>query len=69
MIFDLEHEGEGFINRADNVELNKGPLGNCMSTREKSYGATVLFLPGVAERLAELLDAIFMLCLPVCTKL
>ena len=59
MIFDLEYEGEEFMNRADNVELNKGPLGNCMSTREKSYGATVLFLPGVAERLAELLDGDF----------
>ena len=59
MIFDLEYEGEEFMNRADNIELNKGPLGNCMSTREKSYGATVLFLPGVAERLAELLDGDF----------
>ena len=59
LIFDLEYEGEEFMNRADNVELNKGPLGNCMSTREKSYGATVLFLPGVAERLVELLDGEF----------
>lgn len=59
MIFNLEYEGEEFMNRADNVELNKGPLGNCMSTREKSYGATVLFLPRVAERLAELLDGDF----------
>lgn len=59
MIFDLEYEGEEFMNRADNAELNKGPLGNCMSTREKFYGATVLFLPGVAECLAELLDGDF----------
>lgn len=30
-----------------------------MSTREKTNGATALFLPEVAERLAELLDGDF----------
>lgn len=59
MISDLEDDGEGFMKKSDTAELNKGPLGNCMSTREKTNGATVLFLPGVAERLAELLDGDF----------
>ena len=60
MISNLGNDGEGFMNRSDiTAELNKGPLGNCMSTREKTNGATALFLPGVAERLAELLDGDF----------
>ena len=58
MLFGLEIEGEGMDN-ADGVVLNKGPLGNCISTRKKTNGATVLFLPGVAERFAELLDGDF----------
>jgi len=66
MISNLGNDGEGFMNRSDiTAELNKGPLGNCMSTREKTNGATALFLPGVAERLAELLDGDFMRYLPV----
>lgn len=60
MISNLDDDGEGFMNRSDTpAELNKGPLGNCMSTREKTNGATALFLPEVAERLAELLDGDF----------
>lgn len=58
MLFGLEIEGESMDN-ADGAVLNKGPLGNCISTREKTNGATVLFLPGVAERFAELLDGDF----------
>lgn len=66
MISNLGNDGEGFMNRSDiTAELNKGPLGNCMSTREKTNGATALFLPGVAERLAELLDGDFY---AVCTS-
>lgn len=59
MVFNLKNEGEGFMNRTDTIKLNKGRLGNCMSTREKTNGATALFLPEVAERLAELLDGDF----------
>ena len=51
------YEGEDIY--ASDYIPEKDAVGNCMSTREKSYGATVLFLPGVAERLAELLDGDF----------
>lgn len=59
MIFGLQTEGEEFMGSTDSTVINKGPLGNCISTRERTNGATVLFLPGVAERLSELLDGDF----------
>ena len=34
-------------------------MGNCLSTSRKTNGAVAVFLPGVAERLAYLLDSDF----------
>lgn len=56
MIFDLGYEGEEINEDAD---LDKGILGNCMSTSDKTNGAVSVFLPGVAKRLGELLDSDF----------
>ena len=39
--------------------IDKGPLGNCLSTTIRSNGAVAVFLPGVAERLSELLEGDF----------
>lgn len=34
-------------------------MGNCLSTSKKTNGAVAVFLPGVAERLAALLESDF----------
>ena len=41
--------------------FNKGPAGNCLSTSKKTNGAAAIFYPGVADRIAELLDDNFFL--------
>ena len=40
-------------------ELKKDAMGNCLSTSKKTNGAVAVFLPGVAERLAALLESDF----------
>lgn len=59
MIFNMEYEGESFMNLEENCPLKKDTLGNCLSTSTKTNGAVAVFLPGVAERLAYLLDSDF----------
>lgn len=36
---------------------NRGISGNCLSTEKRTNGAAAIFLPGVARRLAELLES------------
>lgn len=58
-IGDPDYEGEAFMNLMQKQHLNKGHWGNCLSTKTKTNGAVAIFLPGVAERVAELLDGSF----------
>lgn len=39
--------------------VSKDAMGNCLSTTIKTNGAVAIFLPGVAKRLADLLDSDF----------
>ena len=59
MIFDPEYEGENFMDLTGIHELKKDAMGNCLSTSKKTNGAVAVFLPGVAERLAALLESDF----------
>ena len=59
MIFNPEYEGESFMNLGDKCELKKDAMGNCLSTTKKTNGAGAVFLPGVAEQLAYMLDSDF----------
>ncbi len=59
MIFNPEYEGESFMNLGDKCELKKDAMGNCLSTTKKTNGAVAVFLPGVAEQLAYMLDSDF----------
>lgn len=59
MIFDPEYEGENFMDLTGIHELKKDVMGNCLSTSKKTNGAVAVFLPGVAERLAALLESDF----------
>lgn len=55
----LEYTGENFMSPDINYTINQDMTGNCLSTTQKTNGAVAVFLPGVAERLAELLNGDF----------
>ena len=64
-IFDLEklilnfdtYKGEDFMNEA--FQLDDSTTGNVLTTASRNYGAVALFLPGVAKRVANLLNSDF----------
>lgn len=57
MLFDKEYRGDNFMDILGSYHPNKGILGNCLSTEKRTNGAAAIFLPGVARRLAELLES------------
>lgn len=59
LLFDINYRGDEFMDEMKEGVIDKGPLGNCLSTTIRSNGAVAVFLPGVAERLSELLEGDF----------
>nr|UVY42614.1 MAG: Protein of unknown function (DUF1444) [Bacteriophage sp.] len=59
VLCDESYAGESFMNDEDICDLDKSFSGNTLSTTRKTNGAIAVFLPGVAERIAELLDSDF----------
>ena len=59
VLCDESYAGESFMNDEDICDLDKSSSGNILSTTRKTNGAIAVFLPGVAERIAELLDSDF----------
>lgn len=59
MIFNREYTGDSFMESCDEDVISKDGMGNCLSTTIKMNGAVAVFLPGVAEHLAELLNSDF----------
>ena len=57
LLFDKEYGGDNFMDLAGTYRPNKGISGNCLSTEKRTNGAIAIFLPGVARRLAELLES------------
>lgn len=55
------YKGEEFLKAEKDIELDKGGLGNCISTVERTNGAVAVFFPNVAEKLAELLGGDFLI--------
>lgn len=55
-IMNLNYHGEAFMDMVKDYELNHGTAGNCLSTSKKTNGAVAIFYPGVADRIAQLLD-------------
>lgn len=55
LVFEPDYTGENFMNILSNISLKKDERGNCLSTTERTNGAVAVFLPGVAERLANLM--------------
>ena len=59
MIFNREYTGDSFMESCDEDVISKDGMGNCLRTTIKTNGAVAVFLPGVAEHLAELLNSDF----------
>ncbi len=56
MIFNSSYEGENFMNLLSDYPIRKNAVGNCLSTVRRTNGAVAVFLPGVAKRLADLMN-------------
>lgn len=59
VLCDESYTGEIFMNDEDICDLDKSFSGNTLSTTRKTNGAIAVFLPGVAEKISELLDSDF----------
>ena len=59
LIFDPDYEGENFMNLLCDYKLKKDVLGNCLSTTIMTNGAVAIFLPGMAERIGQLMGGGF----------
>lgn len=55
------YAGESFLDSMKEYHMSKAPAGNCLSTEKKTNGAVAVFYPGVADRIAQLLDDSFYL--------
>lgn len=56
LLFMENYRGEDFINPESGFRFRNNIAGNCLSTMERNCGAVAVFMPGVAERIGELLD-------------
>lgn len=59
LVYNPDYDGESFMDLSHEFFLKRDSIGNCLSTARRTNGAVAIFLPGVAKRLAELLDADF----------
>lgn len=56
-----EYQGEDFMDTDPDMRVMREFPGTCLTTARKSDGAAAVFLPGVAERIAELLEGSFLI--------
>lgn len=56
-----EYQGEDFMDADPDMRVMVKYPGTCLTTARKSDGAAAVFLPGVAERIAELLNGSFLI--------
>ena len=59
LLYDDTYEGENFMNLMFEESLKSNVFGICLSTTNRTNGAVAIFLPGVAQRLGELLESSF----------
>lgn len=59
VLCDESYAGNSFMNDEDVCDLDKSFSGNILSTTRKTNGAIAVFLPGVAEKISEILDSDF----------
>lgn len=56
LIYHPTYEGDNFMNLLSDYPIRTDSLGNCLSTTKRTNGAVAIFLPGVAERISDLMD-------------
>lgn len=59
VLCDESYAGDSFMNDEDIFDLDKSFSGNILSTTRKTNGAIAVFLPGVAEKISEMLNSDF----------
>ena len=59
LITNLNYDGENFMDLNRQHVLNTDHFGNCLSTTIRTNGAVAVFLPGVADRIAKLMNSDF----------
>lgn len=59
MLLNNNYSGDSFMNSDDTFQLNDRFVGNLLSTARQTNGAIAVFLPGVAEKISEMLKSDF----------
>lgn len=59
MLLNNNYSGDSFMNSDDVLQLNNQLVGNLLSTTRQINGAIAVFLPGVAEKISEMLKSDF----------
>lgn len=59
MLLNNNYSGDSFMNNYDTFQLNGRFVGNLLSTTRQINGAIAVFLPGVAEKISEMLKSDF----------
>ena len=59
MLLNNNYSGDSFMNGDDTFQLNDRFVGNLLSTTRQINGAIAVFLPGVAEKISEMLKSDF----------
>lgn len=59
VLCDESYAGDSFMNDEDVCDLDKSFNGDILSTTRKTNGAIAVFLPGVAEKISEMLNSDF----------
>ena len=59
LVYNPDYDGECFMDLNHEFYLTRDSIGSCLSTARRTNGAVAIFLPGVAKRLADLMDADF----------
>lgn len=59
MLSNPDYSGECFMDLNNDFQIDNYEVGNCLSTVRKTNGGVAIFLPGVAQRLAYLLNGDF----------
>lgn len=57
LVLEKDYTGDDFMDGQPCSSLSENYFGNCLSTEEHINGAVSVFLPGVAERLGELMGS------------
>lgn len=58
MILSPEYDGDRFMEEGTGEAIKNTPVGNCISSSNRINGATVMFYPGTARRISDLMGGV-----------